>query len=56
MTDDNKRCTCGDDAMRPGAYDPACPIDGIDVQDEWQEEINSLPASWDITDILKGGS
>lgn len=32
MTDDNKRCTCGDDAMRPGAYNPSCPIDGIDVQ------------------------
>lgn len=55
MNENKKRCTCGDDAMRPSAYDPACPIDGIDIEDEWQEEINNLPANWGITDIIKEG-
>lgn len=28
-----RTCTCGP-AMRPGAYDPACPIDGWDEDDD----------------------
>lgn len=50
--DDEGPCTCGP-GMRLGAYDPACPIDGIDVEDEWKEEINNLPENWDITNIIK---
>lgn len=48
------RCTCGD-GMRPSAYDPACPIDGLDIEDEWQEEIRNLPCNWDITNIINEG-
>ena len=45
------RCTCGDE-MRPGAYNPTCPIDGLDIEQEWEEEINNLPTHWDVTDII----
>jgi hypothetical protein len=47
----SKRCTCGDE-FRPGAYDPTCPIDGLDIEQEWEEEINNLPTHWDITDVI----
>lgn len=45
------RCTCGDE-MRPGAYNPTCPIDGLDIEQEWEEEINNLPTHWDVKDII----
>lgn len=48
------RCTCGD-VMRPGAYDPTCPIDGLDIENEWKEEIRNLPSNWDITNIIEKG-
>jgi len=27
-------------------------IDGLDIEDKWQEEISNLPENWDITDII----
>jgi hypothetical protein len=47
----SKRCTCGDE-FRPGAYDPTCPIDGLDIEQEWEEEINNLPADWNTENII----
>jgi hypothetical protein len=29
----SNHCTCGDE-LRPGAYDPMCPIDGWDTEQE----------------------
>jgi hypothetical protein len=49
--ENSKRCTCGDE-FRPGAYDPTCPIDGLDIEQEWEEEINNLPTHWGITDVI----